>query len=71
MFICELADIPYYLHKSGYIYNCRYEVQKWYLNNPPKCTDNYIDYMLFNEICKQAIEQNMIKKIVTVTYEII
>jgi hypothetical protein len=68
MFICEIADISYYLHESGYIYNYS---QKWYLNNPPKCADNYIDYMLFNEICKQAIEQNMIKEIVTVTYEIV
>lgn len=69
MFICEIADISYYLHESGYIYNYRYET-KWYLNNPPKCTDNCADYMLFNEICKQAIEQNMIKEVVTITYEI-
>lgn len=70
MFICEIADISYYLHESGYIYNCRYAT-KWYLNNPPKFTDDYIDYVLFNEICKQAIEKNMIKEVVTVTYEIV
>lgn len=62
MFICKIDGVGYFLNEtSGYIYNDLYNLEKWWIGNPPGEPNNN----LFHKVCCHAVDLGILRPFTT------